>query len=159
MNIVSAQDPHRLNVHPGDWYFGRAYKNIYTVLGSCVSLTAWHAELKTGGLCHFILPGAPAGIPHSKLHQHKESGRYAKVALALMKQAMLRHAPLQEYTLGLYGGNDTLGIFDIGKQNIQFAQQWLLTENLTPQQIDVGGCTSRTLVFNLASGVVHVKKY
>ena len=36
----------RLNIHPGEWYFGNEYESLYTVLGSCVALSLWHPKLK-----------------------------------------------------------------------------------------------------------------
>lgn len=154
---VTPQDI-RLNIHPGEWYFGNEYENLYTVLGSCVALSVWHPTLKIGGLCHYLLPVQPG-------HQSKRdtrgdgAGRYAKTVLALMKQAMERYAVLGEYQLGLFGGCDTLLNYDIGKQNILYAQRWLQDQSLVLTQTDVGGTGSRTLMLNLFSGELFVKHY
>jgi len=148
----------RLNVHPGEWYFGNEYESLYTVLGSCVALSVWHPTLKLGGLCHYLLPVQPG-----HLREQEHGGRYGKTALELLKQAMLRYAALGEYQLGLFGGCDTTaGIgsnYGIGKQNILFAQHWLQDENLVAIQTDVGGTSSRSLVFEMLSGVINVKHY
>ncbi len=146
----------RLNIHPGDWYIGNRYHSIYTVLGSCVSLTAWHPRLKLGGVCHYILPELPHGISDQ---DGKNAGRYAKTALLLMKKAMLHHASLNEFQLGIFGGSDTISHFGIGKKNVYFAQQWLLNENLIATQVDVGGTISRSLILTISSGLVTVKHY
>jgi chemotaxis protein CheD len=146
----------RLNIHPGDWYIGNKYHSIYTVLGSCVSLTAWHPKLKLGGMCHFILPDTPKG-PEDK--DAKYQGRYANSALLCLKKAMLGYASLKEYQLGLFGGSETISHFDIGKKNIKAAQQWLREENLTAMKVDIGGSMSRSLILTLSTGVVAVKHY
>lgn len=148
----------RLSIHPGEWYFGNEYESLYTVLGSCVALSVWHPKLKLGGLCHYLLPVQP-GYQNDK----GSEGRYGKTALALLKQAMQRYAAPSEYQLGLFGGCDTIlnnqSNYDIGKQNILFAQHWLQNENLTVMQTDVGGTSSRSLMLEIFSGVINVKHY
>jgi len=148
----------RLNVHPGEWYFGNEYESLYTVLGSCVALSVWHPTLKLGGLCHYLLPVQPGHTP-----DQDNAGRYGKTALMLLKQAMQRYAAPSEYQLGLFGGCDTMSSgmsnYGIGKQNILFAQRWLQDEKLVVTQTDVGGTSSRSLIFELLSGVINVKHY
>jgi chemotaxis protein CheD len=137
----------RLNIHPGEWYFGKEYESLYTVLGSCVSLSLWHPKLKIGGLCHYLLPAQP-----SHLHDATGDGRYGKTILPLLKQAMMRYANPGEFELGLFGGGDTLSNHGIGKQNILFAQHWLQDEKLFLKHMDVGGKISRSLLLEMETG-------
>ena len=150
---VMPQDS-RLNIHPGEWYFGNEYSSLYTVLGSCVALSAWHPTLKLGGLCHYLLPTL-----QERERLPETQGRYGQTALAIMKKSMLRYAELTEYQLGLFGGCESFSNYDIGKKNIYFAQRWLQNENLIPDKVDVGGTSSRSLVMELASGDIHIKHY
>lgn len=140
----------RLNLNPGEWYVGSRYSSIYTVLGSCVSLTAWHPILKFGGMCHFVLPSPPIGIKAKKM----SPGHYASTVLELMKNALMVHAPMNSYELGIYGGSNILSHFDVGKRNCEYVQQWLQHEHLTARCIDTGGKTSRSITLTLNSGVV-----
>ena len=158
MNAVVSQNNKRLNVHPGEWYFGREYQEIYTVLGPCVALTAWHPRLKIGGVCHFVLPGAPV-TPRRRAREHQDnSSRYAKFALLNMKQAMQGYAPLVQFQLGIYGGSDNLMNYGIGKQNILYVQQWLVDEQQSAHQVDVGGINSRSIILNVLTGIVKLTK-
>ena len=159
MNKDSPRQSTRLSIHPGEWYFGNEYESFYTVLGSCVALTAWHPTLRIGGLCHYLLPVPPGHQTGSDLARGDGAGRYAKTALAAMQDAMARYASLQEYQLGLFGGSDTLSNYGIGKQNIVYAQHWLGDRSLSLVTEDVGGTSSRSLVLELASGAVNVKHY
>ena len=34
----------RLNINPGEYYFGSEYAMLYTLLGSCVAVTCWHPK-------------------------------------------------------------------------------------------------------------------
>ena len=145
----------RLNIHPGEWYVGARYHSIYTVLGSCVSVTAWHPELKLGGMCHFILPTLPRGLKDIKVN----AGRYANTALEMMKLALSAQALLTEFQLGLFGGSDTITHFDVGKNNVIYAQQWLAAEQLNANRIDIGGRTSRSVTLHISSGVLIVKHH
>lgn len=149
----------RLSIHPGEWYFGNEYDSFYTVLGSCVALTVWHPTLRIGGLCHYLLPAPPGHQSGPDLMRGEGAGRYAKTALAVMQDAMLRYAPLVDYQLGLFGGSDTLSNYGIGKQNIVYAQHWLADRNLTLTWRDLGGTSSRSLVMDMATGSVQVKHY
>lgn len=150
----------RLDVHPGDWYFGGEYKSIQTILGSCVSLTAWHPRLMIGGLCHFILPEAPPVTQQGAAANNRENpARYANTALFLMKQAMQHYAPLSEYQLGLFGGSNIVLQSRIGQQNIHYVKQWMAKEKITAQQVDMGENFSRTITLNILTGTITVKRY
>jgi chemotaxis protein CheD len=147
----------RLNIHPGDWYFGNEYSSLYTVLGSCVTLSVWHPTLKLGGFCHYLLAYQPKHLTGADLRLN--AGRYASSVLPLMKHAMQRYDVLSEYQLGLFGGCDAFIHSVIGKQNILYAQQWLHDQRLTLTQSDVGGTSSRTLALDVSSGNVELKHY
>jgi len=148
----------RINIHPGEWYFGREYNTIYTVLGSCVALTAWHPKLKLGGMCHYLLPKVLKNKHTNDPLGADAGGRYAETALRLMKQAMLRYAKLSDYQLGLFGGGGAAN-YNVGAENIDYAQQWLQAEHLELIQSDVGGAYSRSLMLDLSLGLITLKSY
>jgi chemotaxis protein CheD len=52
-------EPRELFLHPGEYAFGDAQTRIRTLLGSCVAITFWHPVLKTGAMCHYLLPARP----------------------------------------------------------------------------------------------------
>ena len=159
--MISAVTPSgaRLSIHPGEWYFGNEYESLYTILGSCVALSVWHPTLKIGGLCHYLLPAQPGHQAGKAVANDENAGRYGNTVLVLMKQAMQRYAAMNEYQLGLFGGCDTLSNYGIGKQNILYAQLWLQNENLVVAQTDVGGTSSRSLLFDMPSGALNIKHY
>lgn len=149
----------RLNIHPGEWYFGNEYSSLYTVLGSCVALSVWHPTLKLGGLCHYLLAQQPSHSGSAELIRGLGAGRYASSVLPLLKQAMQRYAALGEYQLGLFGGCDAFVNSVIGKQNIVYAQQWLQDHQLHLTCSDLGGKSSRTLALNVDTGAIDLKHY
>jgi chemotaxis protein CheD len=149
----------RLNIHPGEWYFGDEYEILYTVLGSCVALSVWHPTLKLGGLCHYLLARQPGNINEAELARVGGAGRYASSVLQLLKKAMQRYAAVNEYQLGLFGGCDAFAYSTIGQQNISYAQEWLQDHHLTLTRSDLGGTSSRTLALTISSGAIELKRY
>lgn len=159
MAVPKNHDLH--TIHPGDWYFGAKYQRLYTLLGSCVALTAWHPQLKVGGLCHYLLPVSPHPIPGSQVKLEPDC-RYADNALANMKFAMLQYAALKEFHVAVFGGGDMFAFStptSIGFDNISYARQWLQRERIEPYRVDVGGAISRSLTLILATGEIHLKHY
>jgi len=149
----------RLNIHPGEWYFGNEYNILYTVLGSCVALSVWHPVLKLGGFCHYLLAQQPSHSNSMELTRGADIGRYASSVLPLLKQAMQYYGALSEYQLGLFGGGDAFAHSTIGKKNILYAQQWLKDHKLSLTHCDLGGKSSRTLSLNITSGTLELKHY
>lgn len=149
-------------LHPGEWYFGNQHERLYTVLGSCVALTAWHPSLKVGGLCHYLLPESPGVAISDRRRVQIEDCRYADVALRTMKNAMQSFAPTHEFQIGLFGGGDMFSFGaakTVGQENIRFAQDWLKRENIKLQQIEIGDTFSRSLFLSLRSGEITLKRY
>jgi len=161
--MIVPQKKELCTIHPGEWYFGGDYIRLYTLLGSCVSLTAWHPGLKIGGLCHYLLPVASYDSSASRSSSvTKNDYRYADKVLAAMKSAMLKFAPLKEFELGVFGGGDMFaysGATSIGFDNIAYVRQWLMQERLEPVRVDVGGAISRSLTLTLTTGEIRVKQY
>jgi chemotaxis protein CheD len=151
-----------IHLQAGDIYFGKAPANIKTLLGSCVSLTVWHAKLKLGGICHYLL--VPKNGLRTQEHGTKDHNRYryALPSLEYLYRNMLKHAPVEEYEICLFGGSNMYSHSvtpTIGENNIAFAQQWLKQHKLTVKKSDVLGDISRTILFNLTSGQITVKQY
>lgn len=145
----------RLNINPGEYYFGSEYAMLYTLLGSCVAVTCWHPKFFLGGLCHYVVPG----VPEDKLPLPKnEMGRYGESALAALASAMHFYGPVHRFHVSIFGGSDTLHQFRIGERNIQVAKHWLRQLHIKPQAIDVGGHYSRSLMFNTRSGEIEIKR-
>lgn len=155
-------------LNPGDFYFGEKDTRIVTLLGSCISITAWHAVLRIGGMCHFMLPARGTGNKTLGL-----DGRYADEAVQLLLHEIAeRHTQLQEYQIKIFGGGNmfsrqsyrsgSLKSTDVGIHNIE-AARLLLKEHHFPLPAEhVGGDGHRKLMFNLWDGDVwvrHVKEH
>lgn len=159
---------HEVFLNPGDFYFGAGETRIVTLLGSCISITAWHPFLRIGGMCHFMLPERGANKKKQNL-----DGRYADEAVQLLLREMAEHhTQPQEYQVKILGGgnmfaqqisrNSCLKCTDVGSRNIEAARLLLKEQRFSPPAEHVGGNGHRKLMFNLWDGDVwvrHVKEY
>lgn len=143
-------------LHPGEWYFGDRDTHIRTTLGSCVAVTLWHPQLRVGGMCHYMLPGASQ--PGEALN-----ARYGEDALQLMIAEVRRlHSAPGAYEAKLFGG---AGMFDLGpggssvaRRNIRAAETLAARHGLNVVARSLGGCVYRQLVFSIGNGDVWVRQ-
>lgn len=160
---------HEVFLNPGDFYFGAGATCIVTVLGSCVSFTAWHPFLHIGGMCHFILPARGTG----KKEQNPD-GRYADEAVQLLlHEIALRDTRPHEYQVKIFGGGNMFphlnkprgngsNHVDVGSRNIEAARMLLEEQGFRISTGHVGSDGHRKLIFNLWDGDVwvrHVKEH
>ncbi|MCV2356224.1 chemotaxis protein CheD [Paucibacter sp. B2R-40] len=149
--------PQIINLMPGQWHFGQA-ATLKTLLGSCVAITLWHPVKRFGGMCHYLLPS------RASRGQGALDGRYGDEAVALLLQSIARTGTKPtDYIAHLYGGADTMpdGMnvkFNVGERNIE--QGWALIDSngFQLKDVDVGDNVPRTVVIDLASGRVEVKR-
>lgn len=139
----------RIILLPGDVRFAAAPDRLYTLLGSCLAITAWHPQRLLGGMCHFLLPKPMRPSP--------PDGRYGSDAFALLCQLMQQHASHpEEYRYHLYGGSDISSVQiskpSIGSRNISIAQQLLLNASLSVSFEDIGGHHARSIELDLTTG-------
>ena len=147
-------------LQPGDLYFGDEDTKIRTVLGSCVSLTFWHPALRIGGMSHCLLPSRGKGSASGVL-----DGRYVDEALPWLTREIVAHGTRPgEYEIKLFGGADMFPRSNlatdmgIGRKNVGHAVSILERMGMTITTKDVGGTVSRSLIFDLASGDVWVRR-
>ncbi|WP_293934302.1 chemotaxis protein CheD [Iodobacter sp.] len=144
----------RIFLLPGDVRFAQAPGWLYTILGSCLAITAWHPYKKHGGMCHFQLPNS------SK--KAELNGRYGRDAFSLLCQQMSKYTSQpSEYRYQIYGGSQILKLqpsVSIGARNIQAAKQLLANAALAIDFEDTGGHQSRKIELDLSTGQVWVQR-
>lgn len=108
-----------LFLNPGGYFSGHLEGHLITLLGSCVSLCAWHPEQHLLIASHIVLPVRPKDLL-------LKDTRYGDVVIQTMLSDMYRfHTHVSEYRLGLFGGSTT--IFDegdykrsVGSRNVHY---------------------------------------
>jgi chemotaxis protein CheD len=143
---------------PGELYFGSQFRQLTTLLGSCVGIALWHPQRRLGGMCHYILPHRqrPAGA--------SLDGRFGEEAMELMMAALARTGTRPtEYQAHLYGGADTmpdhLGVkLNVGERNIEAGWQLIERYGLNLDTVDVGDRVPRSLCLDLDSGECRCRR-
>jgi chemotaxis protein CheD len=92
-------------------------------------------------------------------------GRYADAAIALLMEKMdVVGRPYKEYQVKIFGGGNMFPetyrskILDIGTQNVQAAQRLVKHHGFTCVASHLGGIGSLTVVFEVWSGDVWIKR-
>ena len=122
-------------------------------LGSCVGLFLHDRTHKIGGGVHIMFP-----------HYHARTviqakSYYAEPALEeLLKQMKEAGADLETLRAKLVGGAQVIDarLMDMGLQNAQAVQRALTRHKIYLAASDLGGYTSRTARFNIATGMVEI---
>lgn len=147
-------------LNPGEYYFGGGNVRLRTLLGSCVSLTVWHPQLKIGGMCHFLLPRRNGATT-------AQDGRYGEEAVdLLLGEIMAANTRPEEYQVKLFGGGSMFysprleageGV-DIPRLNIEMGRELVKRHGLHLEAADLGGVGHRQVLFDLGNGEVWVRR-
>ena len=128
-------------------------------LGSCVGVVAYDPKSMVGGMAHIMLPEGTSK-PSIEL-----PGRYAIEGIdnlfAMMEK---KGAATKGLVVSIGGGAQMLtapGLsdkFNIGRRNVERVSQILRERRIRISGDSTGGHSGRTLVLDVATGVVTVKK-
>lgn len=121
-------------------------------VGSCVVLTFYDAETKTGGLAHILLPhGADGSFKHPR-------GAIEE----LIRQFTLLGIDKKKIVAKITGGSTMFGELiptPIGQRNVAETREQLKKFSIALVAEDVFGNWGRTIFFNLNNGEVLIKSY
>jgi chemotaxis protein CheD len=145
---------------PGDFYVTRHEEVLLTVLGSCVSVCIRDPASGIGGMNHFMLPRPP---PQEKDQWHGLSGTATRYGTASMEQLIgniiKQGADRARLEVKLFGGGRVLaGMTDVGRQNIEFAREFMHAERLIVASEDLGGVWPRQIQYFPRTGRARVRR-
>lgn len=145
---------------PGDCYVTAHEELLVTVLGSCVSACIRDASAGVGGMNHFMLPRPPAGESDQWHGISGSATRYGTASMEHLINAILKSGGRRErLEVKLFGGGRVLaGITDVGRQNIEFAREFVRVERLKVVAEDLGGPWPRQVQFDALSGRARVRR-
>jgi chemotaxis protein CheD len=156
---VPSETPPTLYLNPGDYVFGKDRTRLRTILGSCVSVTFWHPEHQIGAMCHYLLPTRAPEVPVNP------DGRYGDEVLKLITDRFQQQGlPPQEFHVKLFGGGNMFPTltssdrFNIGNKNVDLGRSTLEKAGFRILKQDVGHCLHRTVVFDISTGHVWVRR-
>lgn len=123
---------------------------LSTVLGSCISVCLHDPVARIGGMNHFLLA----------IGKGEDSGdiRFGVNAMEKLINEMLKEGAsrprLQAKLFG--GGRMSTNLVDIGKGNSDFAEEFMLNEEIPVLSKSFGGSSARRVVFTPATGQVKM---
>lgn len=148
-------------LNPGDVFFGDRSVRLRTILGSCVAITAWHPELKIGGMCHYMLPMRGRGKITNL------DGRYADEAvLLLLKEALRSQTNPYDYQVKIFGGGNMFtntrkksqAPLNVADRNVIAGQELLQRHGFSSAAEHLGGEGHRNIIFEVSTGDVWVRQ-
>jgi len=146
---------------PGEFYVSQSDELISTVLGSCVAACIIDMQKGVGGMNHFMLPESATGDGKSWGGDVNASAtRFGVHAMEHLINSILANGGRREHLeVKLFGGGRILAsMTDIGKSNINFAEQYLRTEKLKLISKDVGEIYPRRVIYDPRQGKAWVKR-
>lgn len=141
-------------LHPGQLHVSTTPHLVTTILGTCVAVGLWDAQVGVGGLNHYLLPTDPSGLA---------SPRVGDAAIATLYERVVRLGGAPERLRAkVFGGTQSAFGFDrggrdLGAQNATRAFEWLAARGVPVVASDVGGPRARKLLFQTADGLSWVK--
>ncbi len=160
-----------LYLMPGQVHITTGPTVIWTVLGSCVSVTMYHKKTGTAMICHAQLPWPRNNArcwekcPEQCLMNSAEENQYKYVTCSVNHMATemkKRGIPAHEVMVGLYGGATvtvTQNRISIADANIDAARNALREEHLAIHESDTGGTLGRNLLFESSTGIIMVENH
>jgi chemotaxis receptor (MCP) glutamine deamidase CheD len=150
--------PKEITLHVGGVHASAEPTVISTLLGSCVAVCLWDAQVGVGGMNHFLLPEPGAGTSLDD-----EPTRFGAHAMDRLIGEMLKlGAAPSRFVVKVFGGASVLDMpgvsVNVPHANIEFVRSYLAREGLTVAATSVGGTLPRQVRFHTDSGRVLVRR-
>ncbi|PLX35110.1 MAG: chemotaxis protein CheD [Clostridiales bacterium] len=128
-------------------------------LGSCMGVALYDEVTKTGGLIHILLPDSRQFEDSNNDFRFADTG-LPRMVTNLESQGAVKRRLWAKIAGGasMFGTRECGRGLDIGGQNIKAVCDILKKMNIPVKKKDVGGHGSRTLHFNLETGLLTVRK-
>ena len=126
-------------------------------LGSCIALILYDAVAKAAGMIHYMLPLSSTNPQKAAA----TPAMFADTGVPLLFHSMYDlGCNKQDLVVKVAGGGqlyDDNGVFEIGKRNLMLLRRMLSKTNVRVTAEDVGGCKSRTVSLEVATGRCTVR--
>ncbi len=147
--LMNFQREKLVNVIQGDYTISDDSEAVLTtVLGSCIAVCLSDTVRGIGGMNHFLLPNRDGA--------EGENVRYGAYAMELLINGLLKQgAERSKLQAKVFGGGNMIGTLrNIGKDNAEFARQFLSDEGIPCLAESTGGTQARRIRFWPTTGRV-----
>jgi chemotaxis protein CheD len=141
----------KLFLYPGQLVVTRDAMEISTILGSCVSVCLFDSIRHIAGMNHFLLP------VNDKYKSDIE--KYGDTSLKFMlDKILIMGSKKKDLIAQVFGGGEVLTYensnFNIGKNNIAMALEFICDQEIKITSKRVGGNLGARIIFNTVTGSV-----
>lgn len=145
-----------VTLSPGGLYITNNDELISTVLGSCISVCVRDTVNGIAAMNHFMVPD----MSHENSQEsNEELFRYGRYSMDYMlKQLYSLGAVTNMLEVKVFGGGAIISsVGDVGNDNINFINRYLINHQLISTNQDMGGELPRKVKFFVKTGKVYVK--
>lgn len=132
---------------------------ITYALGSCVGISLYDPGIKLGALIHIMLP-------KSEVFSEQQAFKFADSGIQETLRKMSIFGGMKgRYICKIAGGarmfemKGTSGISNIGERNVESVRNILRTEGIRIRGQEVGDNYARTMLLDVATGVVKIRTF
>ena len=164
MKIEKYQKGERVTISPSEYYVTGKPGVISTLLGSCIAACLYDPSRRLIGMNHFMLsnPRYSKTMPLNI----SEAGRYGIHAMDLLINAMMKRGTNRHLLRAkIFGGatimnpdSETDNFFCVGQVNCRFILEYLKSEEIPIDAMDIGGDFGRVIHFSNGDFSVHRRK-
>jgi chemotaxis protein CheD len=145
-----------IHIHIGQLHASKEPAVIHTVLGSCVAVCLYDPEERIGGMNHILLPG------QADLRHFDTAARYGINAMELLiNRIAVLGGDRRRMIAKVFGGGHILSAISkkngMGRKNAEFVFEFLQMEGIDLVSQDVGGSSSRKVLFHTDTGHAFLK--
>ena len=155
----------------GELFISRDPVQVWTVLGSCVSVVLYSRKSKIGAICHAQLPSKDfhgddcrANCPNPCYRRAPNSNDFKYVSCSvnyMINKMKDLGASSNDMYAAVFGGSNVFNIMNdgksVGQKNAEIAIDILNAHKIKVLRTDLGGKGSRKIVFNTYTGEVDMK--
>ncbi len=146
-----------VKIHIGQLHASRNPVEIFTLLGSCVSVCFHDPVSRIGGMNHILLPGK------ADLDHFDQSARYGINAMEILINKLHKEgAERKKLRAKVFGGAHIIRSVSEadspGRRNLDFVFRFLEIEGFPVISMDVGGFNARKIFFRTDTGMVRLKR-
>jgi len=154
--VIDGRPRRAAQLYPGQLFASGEPSVVITILGSCVAVCLFDAELGIGGMNHFMLPNSVGSA--------QVSPRFGAVACPrLIEQMIALGSERRSLVAKVFGGACVLESLrdsaeHLGLKNVAVARAILERERIPIVAQETGGAHGRKLVFVTDSGAAWVQE-
>lgn len=148
----------------GEHHFTTKPSRVRTVLGSCVTVTLFDKQTRTGAMCHGLLPKCKNYGTCDK--EYSVCFRFVECSIwAMLAKFEKAGIPRQRLEAKLFGGSVIMAnreqakdVFQVAQRNVDAAMTAIEEAGLKLVAFDFGGGESRRLMFRTDTGKVLLQR-